>query len=105
MACRHMYYHTDDSLTTFNQNINTQQYNLVWTTKAIGSTATESGCGATWTGLHVHQLSDGGWILWNYPDHSTCNKDYPTPFTNNVTDCWVSNSYYMGYNDWSVPYP
>lgn len=99
------YYHTDDSLSSYNQDINTQQYNLVSTSKAIGTTANESGCGSSWTGHHVHQMSDGGWTLANYPDHSTCNKDYPEPFTNDVSDCWVSNSYHMGYANWSVPYP
>jgi hypothetical protein len=99
------YLHTDDSLTSFGQDINTQQYNLVSTSKAIGTTANETGCGSSWTGYHVHQMSDGGWTLWNYPDHSTCNKDYPEPFTNDVSDCGVSNSYYMGYANWSVAYP
>ncbi|MGE3075194.1 MAG: hypothetical protein AB7N24_15675 [Dehalococcoidia bacterium] len=98
------YYHTDDSLTSHTEYINTQQYNIVSTTKAIGTTADEDDCGDTWSGYHVHQLSDGGWTLASYPDHSTCNVD-AAPVTNNVTDCWVSNSYKMGYANWAVAYP
>lgn len=78
--------------------INTSQYGYVSTTRALGSTASESGCTA-WTGQHVHQESDGSWTLANYPAHSTCNRP------NITTECWVSNSYYMGSSIWSVPYP
>lgn len=85
--------------------INAQQYSRVSTSSAIGSTASESGCGDSWYGYHVHQQIDSGWTIANYPDHTTCNKDYPAPFSNNVSDCWVSNGYYMGYADWSVAYP
>ena len=56
------------------------------------------GC-PSWTGQHVHQESDGSWTLANYPAHNTCNRP------NITTECWVSNSYYMGSSSWSVPYP
>lgn len=84
--------------------INTAQYTLATTSSVIGATAYEGGCVSsnglpTWTDYHVHQLSDGGWTLANYPDHSTCNRPTIT------ADCWVGNGYFMGYADWSVLYP
>jgi hypothetical protein len=94
------YVHTANSVSNGTViDINTQQYNLVSTTSAIGSTANETGCGDTWSGYHVHQEGSSGWTLANYPNHSTCNRP------NITTDCWVSNSYYMGYANWSVNYP
>ena len=84
--------------------INTAQYTSAETSSVIGSTASESGCTTsnglpTWTNFHVHQVGTGGWTIANYPDHSTCNLPSKT------TDCWVGNSFYMGYTNWNVLYP
>lgn len=92
------YIHTSNTIsdgTSF--YINTSQYGFVDTTRALGTTANESGCTA-WTGYHLHQQMISNWTIANYPDHSTCNQP-------NITDdCWVANSYYMGYASWQVPY-
>ncbi len=99
------YYHTSNSIapdTTFNINANPGTW--TWTTRTLGSTANEAGCGLSWGGYHVHQIAGSGWALRSYPDHTTCNVDDP-PVTNNVTDCWVGANYKQGDKTWWLPFP
>lgn len=70
-----VYLHASNSVsngTTF--DINAGYLSFASTTRAIGATASESGCGSSWTGYHVHQETGGGWGKVNYPDHTSCNK-------------------------------
>ena len=99
------YYHTWNSIangTTW--NINAASGYWTSTNKTLGSTASEAGCGETWSGYHVHQLAGSGWTLRSYPDHSTCNVD-EAPVTNNVSDCWVGAGYKQADRTWWLNTP
>ena len=99
------YLHTSNSIangTTF--NINSAVGVWTTTTKTLGNTATETGCGASWSGHHVHQIAGQGWTKRSYPDHTTCNVD-ELPVTNNVTDCWVGAGYKQGDRTWWLNFP
>lgn len=99
------YQHTSSSLsvgTSWNINTTTSP-TPTQTTRAVGSTASESGCGASWTGHHVHQIA-GSFVLRSYPDHTTCNVD-EAPVTNDVSDCWVGSGYKQGDITWQLFFP